>query len=297
MNTLRGLLCLALLALTLLLPAQPSGNDSWLTVRVLTSDGAAFPGTPTVTLYRIDGKTRSYTGLPIETKDYGPTLIGLLPGKHEVRLALNDLGLIDAPKQIDLFPGPNLIEWRTPPLLPLSGELTRENTAQPAPTTARAYLMTVGKSGPMPIAVSLNTKGYRLRGVFPDQYRLLLLTDAGYGFTEFTANAEQNTGVSAPMTLRVGGVLDIEITTIASDSKVLSLPSATITLTNQVIPQFSPAITLYTNPQGKVSTLCLPPGQWNWTASFPGFKPSNGVVTVTAGPPQLLPISITPMKR
>ncbi|MHB9131714.1 MAG: carboxypeptidase-like regulatory domain-containing protein [Armatimonadota bacterium] len=275
--------------------AQPSPDDCWLTVRALTADGAPFPVAPAVQVSRLEGGKRAYVPARPVSKANDTCLFGLQPGKYELTAQFIPYGLFDGPVEIEIIAGFNHYDWRMPPVTPVSGDLLMDGK----PTTvkkARAYLMKE-KSWPRAALCTPVGARYQLFGVFPGKYRLLVMTDTGYGTTEFTAAMDQKDGVKAPITLQAGSPLSVTVS--SADEKGTEVPVnyAGVVLTRAVEKGFSVSVILYTDPTGKVATLALPPGEWRWAVSYAGYERATGTVTVIAGANPPLAVVLKPAKK
>lgn len=285
------LLCLALAGWPGLVGAQPSPDECWLAVSVVDGAGTPFPTAPAISLFRLEGKKRIYSGRVLTSSSNTTTLYSLVPGQYEMRVQFSGYGLIDGPKTLELLPGLNRYEWRTPVVAAVAGRLAQPDAPDAAaPTRAQAFLMTVGKTGPQPVQCTLADGGYRLYGVFPGAYRVLVLTDRGYGFAAFTAG-DDGAAVTAPITLQSAGILRIEVSEeVGAERQQAPLPGATVTLSCTVEKGFTVSMNLRTDHAGKIAAPALPPGTWKWSAYASGRGPQSGTVELTADTPKTLPI-------
>jgi len=264
-----------------LLHAQPISDESWVAVSVVDAGGKPCPVAPTVTLYRLVGKRRVYSGRPILSVGNTTCIIGLTAGTFETHLQLVPYGLYDGPKTIELLPGPNSFEWRLPRVAPVGGALQLSEAMKATPPgRTMAYLQSVGKSGALPAQCSLAKD------------RLLIMTDQGFGLTTFTITQDQKDPVDAPVTLSAGGVAAFEVNIPAAGGNTAPVPGATITLSSPVDKGFTPTISLRTEKDGEIGTPALPPGTWNWTIYAPGYPQKTGAVTVAAGATQTVTVTL-----
>lgn len=268
-------------------PAQPAVDESWLSINVVDADGQPFPAAPTVALYRLVNNTRTTAGRPMQSTANTTSLIGLTVGRYEAQITLQPYGLSDGPKFIDLASGPNVFVWKLPRVIPVAGALTLPDPASMIPLKlALAFVQSVGKGAPRQVSCSLAKDGYRLYGVFPGQYRMLVLTDQGYGLAAFTVSEDRKDPFDAPLTLAVGGSIAFEVKRPLDKEKSGPVPGAAVTLSSLVERGFVPSIALRTDGQGKISTLSLPPGLWNWTVTVPNLPQATGTITVIPGETQ-----------
>ena len=275
--------------------AQPEPNECWLAVRVMADDGQLFPAVPAVTLYRIDGKTRTYEGRTLSSQVGAVTMIELTPGDHEIRLTLPAYGLLDNPRLLKLLSGPNTLEWRVPAVIPVQGTLIQP-TGLPAPRKIQAFLLNAGTSRPLPSDSTMKDGVYHLPGVFPGPYRLFVQTETGYGVITLTAPGDATRPLDAPMTLTPGSTITFELSQQLDSGNTAPLPNATLTLTGSVEKGFVPAITLRTDGLGCAVSLSLPPGKWKWTAYAQNLQAASGICLL-ANTPQTIPAILSPPKK
>jgi len=274
-------------------PAQPALDESWLSVSVVDADGQPFPAAPTVSLYRLVNNTRTTAGRPMQSTANTTSLIGLTVGRYEAQITLQPYGLIDGPKFIDLVSGPNVFVWKLPRITPVAGALTLPDPVNTIPPRrALAFVQFAGKGAPRQVQCSVAKDGYHLFGVFPGQYRLLVLTDQGSGMTSLTVGDDRKDPLDAPLSLTAGGSIAFEVTRPQDKDKSVPVPGASITLSSLVERGFVPSITLRTDGQGKISTLSLPPGLWNWTVVAPNLPQATGTVTVPPGETQAVAVTL-----
>jgi hypothetical protein len=262
--------------------AQPGVDDTYLIVHVQKADGTPLNTLGSVRGLRVDGAKRLATGHPFLAIPGQTTVAGLVPGDCEFYLTLTAYGIQDGPQPITIHTGFNRFEWRTPPILPVTGELLLEG--QPASAkSCQGFLFAKGRG--MLVTTTAVTPGrYSQLGVFPGSYRLLLLTDVGYGFTDITAEAAP---VSAPLTLQPGGVLEL----FGRDVDDKPSPQAYVYLTRQVEKGLYLTVTLILDTAGKRTSHHLPPGEWQWRANDQQGQYAKGTLTVTVGAGQPLPIT------
>ena len=268
-------------------PAQPAANESWLAVCVVDADGQPFPAAPTVSLYRLANNTRRYAGRVISTTGNTTSLIDLTVGTYEAQIVLSSHGLTDGPKTVELVSGPNIFVWKLPRVIPVVGALTAADPAiATPPTEVMAFAQSAGKGAPQQARCTLEKDGYHLFGVFPGPYRMLIITDQGYGLVSFTAGEDRKDPVDAPVTLTAGGMLAFEVRRPLDKGDSTPVLAATVTLSSQVERGFTLSITLRTDKEGKAGTPALPPGKWNWAVVAPNLPRASGTITVAPGETQ-----------
>ncbi|MHB0936314.1 MAG: carboxypeptidase-like regulatory domain-containing protein [Armatimonadota bacterium] len=274
-------------------PAQPAFDESWLSVSVVDADGQPFPAAPTVTLFRTVNNKRMYEGRAILSTGNTTSLIGLTVGKYEAQIILQPFGLIDGPKTIELISGPNIFTWQLPRITPVAGALTPPDPAKATPPKeVMAFAQSVGNGGARQVQCSLAKDGFHLFGVFAGAYRLLVVTDQGYGLTTFTVSADRKEPVDAPIALTAGGIVSFEVKRPQDKEKTIPVAGVTVTLSCPVERGFAPSIVLRTDREGKASTASLPPGTWSWTAVSPNLPQASGKITVTAGETQTVAVTL-----
>lgn len=266
--------------------AQPMGDDCWLIVRVFRADGTPFPMAPAVSVLRVQNNARINAGRSIYSADNATTITELAPGKHEIMLHFRQYGLVDGPKPLELISGPNILDWTVPAVVPVQGSIQTDGVPLPVTARRQAYLAPVGRGSYAPVDATATPGGYTLFGVFPGRYRLLLLSEQGYGLVEFAATAEQP--VKAPVALSAGSVLTVNAGYLSPSNQRIPLPNTTVSLAQTANPDAVIVLSLYTDRTGTLKTLALPPGAWRYTVYYPGYTSLTGDITLTAGAPAVL---------
>ncbi|MHB9130743.1 MAG: hypothetical protein ACYDBB_06595 [Armatimonadota bacterium] len=281
-----GVLCLIAGAVA----AQPTPEDTWLTVQVFTAEGAPFTS-GVVMVYRFKNDTRIPYGKRLSILENKTSYIGLSPGPHELMLSLPGFGLSDGPKSLDLLPGANRFSWRLPPMIPVEGDIQKPGEFTGEIKQCSAYLLRLERTDPPAQAycVQINSR-YRLRGVLPGKYRLLLVTDAGYGVCELSATEEQSSGIQQPVKLKTPGTVTFQVT----DEEEQPLANAAITLRSDpsTLQGFVLNYALRTDASGKVTTPSLPLATWQLSVNLPNFLSHNTALTIMTPDAHVLPVSL-----
>lgn len=267
---------------------QPAPSEAWLSVRTVKADGTPFPSSLNIYVFKVTEEARVAEGRVLTYRESTISVIGLTPGPHEALLVFQGYGVVDGPRAFHLVPGANCLDWPVTPFIPAGGALlSGGKPTTVAAARCQAFLMTVGKSGPLPTSCSMPAGKYRLSGVLPGTYRLLILSNLGYGSAEFEVKPDQ-TVVEAPVTLRPAAEITLDMTNVDK----VTPPYASITFTGEALPGFNTSLTLYTDATGKVGTIMLSPGQWKWSTYCSGYRSATGSLTVVGGQPQTLPIAL-----
>jgi hypothetical protein len=177
---------------------------------------------------------------------------------------------------VNIAPGANALEWRMPPRVAASGNFVR-NGAPVSPTRASGYLMSLPERLRRNIAVTPVGADFNLPALFPGDYKIMLLTDAGYAVAAFSVVAD--TPLRLPVALLPGGTARI----ICHSEAGAPLAGVTLRLSNTVMPGFTGSVAAVTDAQGVAEIASLPPGNWLMYAYVSGYNPtSNVTVAVTA---------------